>query len=175
MRRKNLYVVEVDVYLIALSLPTSVINSVKLWKKTGDPATPLADVILQPESSKSVGTDRTKVAVTLKFVRSVTKDQIIQAFEDALIGCDKKAIADFRDAMSKVIDGDRGLKTGDILHFDWPKEGGLMISSEKRVTAEIQNPEVTRRMLEVYIDDVRTVSKDLVKCLKDNIDKIETY
>jgi hypothetical protein len=77
--------------------------------------------------------------------------------------------------MSKVIDGDRGLKTGDILHFDWPKEGGLMISSEKRVTSEIRNPELARRMLEVYVDDVRTVSKDLVKCLKENIDKIETY
>lgn len=175
MRRKNLYVVEVDVYLIGLSLPASVIKSLKHWKKTGDPATSLADVILQKETSRNTGTDRTMVAVTLKFVRAVSKAQIIQAFEDALIGCDKKAISDFRDAMSKVIDGDRGLKTGDILHFDWPKEGGLVVSSEKRVGSEVKSPEVARRLLEVYIDDTRTVSKDLVRCLKENIDKIETY
>ena len=32
---------------------------------------------------------------------------------------------------------------------------------------------LAKRLLEVYVDDSRTVSVDLIKCIKDHIDQIE--
>lgn len=167
-------VVEVDVYLVGISLSPAALNAAKLWKNPGKFQAPLAEVLLKKPPPKIFGdVDETAVAITLKFMRSVSKAQMMQAFDDALVGCDKDAIIDFRDALDKVIDAKEGLRKGDVIHFDWPKAGGLVVSSDSYICSGIENSGLAKRLLEVYVDDNRTVSKDLVKCIKDNIDQIE--
>lgn len=170
MRRKNLFVVDVDVYMIGLSLSSPAIDAMKTWKADGKVSIPLAEVILNnPESKQTIA------SVKLRFVRSVSQTQMIQAFEDALRGCDAASIAEFRDGLLKIIDKDRGLQAGDILRFDWPKQGGLLLTSGNHQDSQIKDQGLAQRLLEVYVDDTRTVSKDLVKCMLDNIDAIKAH
>ena len=96
MRRKNLVVLEVDVYLVSLALSPTAVLAAKNWKKakSGDP---LAEVILQQERNIKVApaADETTAVTTLRFVRAVGKSQIVEAFSDAFKGmyvcdtCDK--------------------------------------------------------------------------------------
>ena len=173
MRRKNLLVLEVDVYLVGISFSPAALTAAKNWKSPGNFSTPLADLLLDKPAQNHGAVDATIVSISLKFMRTVSQTQMISAFEDALVGCDKDAIIEFREALNKVINKEKGLQKGDVLNFDWPKSGGLVISSEVCTCPSIKNVGLTKRLLEVYVDDARTVSKDLVKCIKDNIDKIE--
>jgi hypothetical protein len=114
MRRKNFMVVEVDVYLVALSLSPSALLATKNWKKaqTGDP---LAEVILQQGRNLKVSPaqDESMATATLRFVRAVGKSQIVEAFSDAFKGVDPAAVTAFKDALAGAIPGDAGLKVGD--------------------------------------------------------------
>lgn len=165
---------EVDVYLIGLSLSPAALGSAKLWKSQGKFCDSLAKALLQKQTPKIFGdVDQTHVSVTLKFMRSVSKTQMIQAFDDALLGCDKDALADFNLALNECIDKEKGLQKGDVLTFHWPKGGGLVVSSSRHISSGIENLGLAERLLEVYVDDSRTVSTDLVNCIKDNIDQID--
>ncbi len=114
MRRKNLVVLEVDVYLAALALSPSAVTSVKNWKSTKS-SDALTEVILQQGHQAKVApaADETKATITLRFVRAVGKSQIVEAFSDAFKGVDAASIAAFKEALSGAIPGDSGLKVGD--------------------------------------------------------------
>jgi hypothetical protein len=114
MRRKNLVVLEVDVYLAALALSPSAVLSVKNWK-TSKSHDALTEVILQQGHQAKVApaADETKATITLRFVRAVGKSQIVEAFSDAFKGVDAASIAAFKEALSGAIPGDSGLKVGD--------------------------------------------------------------
>jgi hypothetical protein len=173
MRRKNLYVAEVDVYLVGLSLSPTALTHAKAWKAIGKCSYPLSEVLLQKPPHFIFGnTDETKIAITLKFVRSVTKAQMAKAFEEALAGCDKEGLALFQDALDKAINMDKGLQKGDELHFYWPKNGGLIVASGRYIGAGLENEEIAKRLLEVYIHDSKSISKELATCIKDHIDLI---
>lgn len=173
MRRKNLFVVDVDVYLIGLSLSSPAIDAMKTWKAEGKLSIPLAEVILNDQMPLIPESKETIVSVKLRFVRSVSQTQMIQAFEDALRGCEAASIAEFRAGLLSIIDKDRGLQAGDVLRFDWPKQGGILLTSGNQQDSRIKDQGLAQRLLEVYVDDTRTVSKDLVKCMMDNIDAIK--
>lgn len=116
--------------------------------------------------------EETTASVILRFVRPVSNDQIVKAFDESLGGIDKQVLTDFRCALSKATSN--GLKKGDELCFHFPKHGGIVVSSGNYISSGIESEELAKRLLEVYIDDHRTVSKDLLQCIKDNIDLIET-
>jgi len=204
MRRKNFMVVEVDVYLVALSLSPSALLATKNWKKaqTGDP---LAEVILQQGRNLKVSPaqDESMATATLRFVRAVGKSQIVEAFSDAFKGVDPAAVTAFKDALAGAIPGDAGLKVGDefrcvglcstsrvgsrpppycashphrllpfcsvpgqcVVSFIWPKSGGLIVTTGAYTSKKVESADIARRLLEVYVEESRTVSKELVQCI----------
>ena len=114
MRRKNLVVLEVDVYLSALALSPSAVLSVKNWKKAKSNDA-LAEVILHQARDLKVAPseDETNAAITLRFVRAVGKSQIVEAFSDAFKGVDAASITAFKEALAGAIPGESGLLAGD--------------------------------------------------------------
>ena len=174
MRRKNLYIVEVDVYRVGLSLSEAVVKQVKHSLSDGKFSTPLAETILSNQiPSKNVVEDASIAAVTLDFVRAVSIKQMVQAFDDALLGCEKAAIAAFSQGLYKVIHEGTGFKDGDKLRIYWQKSGGVILTCGDKVSDVIHHKELSQRLLEVYVDDARSVSKDLIKCIKDNVHEVE--
>lgn len=121
MRRKNLVILEVDVYQVALYLGPSALAQATAWKKLGKFEYSLAERLLQRPRKMFRKVEATSASIILRFVRSVSKDQIVAAFDDALVGLDKKVLADFKDALSKATSG--GLKKGDEICFHWPNHG----------------------------------------------------
>ena len=174
MRRKNLYIIEVDVYRVGLSLSEAVVKEVKHSLSDGKFSAPLAETILSSQTPpKSKAEDASTAAVTLDFVRTVSIKQMVQAFDDALLGCEKAAIAAFSQGLYKVIHEGAGFKEGDKLRIYWQKSGGVILTCGDKVSDVIYNKELSRRLLEVYVDDARSVSKDLIKCIKDNVHEVE--
>ena len=96
-------------------------------------------------------------------------EEMIQAFDDALLGCEKAAIAAFSQGLNKVIHKGTYFKKGDKLRMYWQKSGGVILTCGDKVSDVIYNKELSRRLLEVYVDDARSVSKDLIKCMEDNV------
>lgn len=110
-------------------------------------------------------------SVTLKFVRNVGKDKIVSAFDDAFVGCNKDAIILFKLSLDKSLGG-VDLNQNDTLEFYWIEGGGLRIAKNNVMREHIALPEIEKRLLEVYVDDKRTVSKDLVASIRSNVSTI---
>lgn len=107
MRRKNLYIMEVDVYLAALNLSPEAVVVAKKWNQSNK-----ADSF----ASQLVGCNGTsngpKATVSLKFVRDVTTANVVEAFNEAFSGCDANAVTKFKSLLSSVI-GKDGVKNGE--------------------------------------------------------------
>jgi hypothetical protein len=88
MRRKNLYVMEVDVYMIQFYVDEDAMKFVSAWKKDGGNSS-LADSLIKGNLGKSSPI----AAVNCKFVRDVGKDKVVEAFNEAFKGCDSEAVA----------------------------------------------------------------------------------
>lgn len=56
--------------------------------------------------------------------------------------------------------------------FIWPKSGGLIVNSGNYTSKKVESSEIAKRLIEVYIEQSRTVSKELLQCVTDNIDKL---
>lgn len=56
--------------------------------------------------------------------------------------------------------------------FIWPKSGGLIVTAGSYVSKKVENPMIAKRLIEVYVDPSRCVSKELLSCISDNLDKI---
>ena len=68
--------------------------------------------------------------------------------------------------------GGTDLNQNDILEFYWVEGGGLRIGKNNVMYEYIALPEIEKRLLEVYVDDKRTVSKDLVASIRSNVSNI---
>ena len=89
MRRKNLYVMEVDVYMIQFYVDGDALKCVDAWKKGGGESS-LSDALIKG----NVGKNNSPIAaVNCKFVRDVGKDKVVEAFNEAFKGCDPEAVA----------------------------------------------------------------------------------
>ena len=202
MRKKHLRIIEADVYRVGLSLSEAVVKEVKHSLSNGKFSAPLAETIPSSQTPpKSGEEDASTAAVTLCFVRAILSSQtppnsgvedasiaavtldfvnfirvkdMVQAFDDALLGCEKAAIAAFSQGLNKVIHKRTYFEEGDKLRINWRKSGGVILMCGDKVSDVIYNKELSRRLLEVYVDDERSVSKDLIKCIKDNVHEVET-
>jgi hypothetical protein len=96
----------------------------------------------------------------------------VDAFNDALAGCSKTTVDKFTQQLTDVV-GENGMKAGEEVHFMWLNGGGIQILKNGKFQEPINDPEVETRLLEVYIDKSRTVSKELVKSFESNIDKVQ--
>ena len=157
MRRKNLYVVNVDVYETSLNVSKPLLDSAKLWKST-DPIT-LATVFFDTSLRSNLGLSN--AAISLRFVRSVTTSQVVEAFNDAFVGLDAAEVARFKEQLSATV-GSSGLKPGESVTFFWIGGGGLAITKNGQLNSVFDSQAVERRLFEVYIDPKRAVSPELL-------------
>ncbi len=160
MRRKNFYIVEVDVYLVGLSLTAGMSQRIKQISNPVENVDKVVDVMLRP-SSLSTPTRDSNICITLKFVRGVTQQQCVDAFVEAFKGCNADGTAKFSALLGEAI-GQTGCKVGEEVNFHWIDEGGLFISKGDS-DYFIKDPEIERRLLEIYVTSARTVSAELVK------------
>jgi len=153
MRRKNLWVVEVDVYLAALNLSKEAFTAAKQAQGAN-----LSDALLAYDGKPA---DDPRAAVTLKFVRDVTTAQIVEAFNDAFVGLEPKDVELFKAALGASV-GDKGINVGEQIGFFWLNSEHLVITKNGVVEQKILSPKVGKCLLGVYLDPAKAVSKELI-------------
>lgn len=171
MRRKNLYITEVDVYLVGVNLSSKALKRAQEWSATKKNDVTLATYLTQDAAAgRKVPTD-VAVSATLRFCRSITKDQFLTAFDEAFKGCTPEAVAAFKSSMGKVMSaGSVGQK--DELVLFWLDNGDIAFTLNGTVGERLTNFELNKRLLEVYIDPTRTVSKELYACLEKHLNDV---
>lgn len=166
MRRKNLYVMEVDVYMVSCYLNDSAMRAGKDSKEGDD----LPSNLL---SSAKGQKDGPLVAINSKFVRDVGKDKIVESFNEAFKGCDENAVSKLKAHLGSVI-GDSGMKKGEEFQFYWygqPSKGLVIVKNGtvRETEASTDMKALQERLLNVYIGP-NTVSPELKKSLKNQLD-----
>jgi hypothetical protein len=168
MRKKNLYVVEVDIYLIGINLSDQVLKSAKEWAASQKDKCSLADYIFP--SSKAALPSEVKISATLRFVRGVTRQQFLDAFDDAFKGLPKEMVDSFKTELGKSIP--TKVNKEDEFQFFWLDNGQVKIAKNGEIGQSLKNNVLNKRLLEVYIDPVRAVSKEVSTCLERHIVEI---
>ncbi len=170
MRRKNLYITEVDVYLIGINLSSKALKSAQEWSSSHKGESSLADYLTRDYGNKKIPTD-VSVSATLRFCRHITKDQFLTAFDEAFKGCAPEAVSDFRASMGKSISSGSVSQKDELVLF-WLDNGDIAYTLNGVIGDRLTNPELNKRLLEVYIDPTRTVSKELYTCLEKHINEV---
>lgn len=144
MRRKNLLVVNVDVYRVGIyassSLETIVKNNIKAGKS-----------YVVGLASKSG--DEVSLSLYLKFVRSVTTDKILEAFRTGLSSvADNIAVNSFSDILLRKI-GKTGTKKDDTIEFIFKgrnnEEIGILVRDDK-VPEIVKSSALREKLIEIY-------------------------
>lgn len=162
MRKKNLMLFEVDIYQVGLRLSS---ESLSLAKAAILKNEKFSDAFIDSVLNTSVNDIIPWVSVPLKFVRTVSTNQVIEAFNEAFVGCDKAGIEQFKTALRESI-GLHGVTAGEEIIYYWLKGGGLIIVKNGVAGSIMKNKEIEKRLLDVYVDPKLSVSPDLVKCIQ---------
>jgi hypothetical protein len=168
MRRKNLYLFEVDVYMTGLSLLEDTIQQLQRDQKL----TP-AKAVLASQVTKSNLDGQPVAFITCRFVRDVGLNSILDAFQETFTGLPSEDVLEFRNQLGAAV-GSQGVKKGDEVIFAWLHRGGMKILLNGVVGGQVRNSLVEERLIEVYVDQKRTVSPQLLQSLHENIAKIPT-
>jgi hypothetical protein len=164
MRRKNFYVMEVDVYMAAVNLSPRALAAVKATKGSGS----AVDAALNgPNGDVS----QPAVTVVLRFVRDVDSKKVSEAFNDVFSGVSPEKIANFGKQLSAAI-GEAGMKTGEEVMFVWMEGGGLKFIKNGVVGGGVTDSDIEHKLLGAYLDPTKAVSPELLACFNANIDKI---
>jgi hypothetical protein len=167
MRRKNLYLFEVDVYQTGLSLLEGTISNLQLNKNL----TPTQAVLASQYNQQQNLNGQPVAFVSLRFVRDVGLNSVLDAFQTTFSGLPAEDIAEFRHQLGQAV-GPHGVKKDDEVIFAWLHEGGMKILLNGIVGGQVKNCLVEERLIETYVDEKRTVSPQLVQSLRENILKI---
>ena len=167
MRRKEiLWVLNFDVYLLGLYC-----NSFTLFRMQNcirnNNLSSLCDVILDTDGTGNApasGNGKPHVALVLRFVRAVDKPTVVLAFEESFAGLPADEIAKFSAELAKRVD-DTGVCIDDEIIFYWLQGGGLIITQKGALTPAYSSPIVEKRLLEIYLDTEKGVSKELVNSM----------
>ena len=166
MRRKNFYLVEVDVYNVGIGLSKNAVSRAKDWLiQNNSPA--LSELVLSQNDAKN---DDAKAAAVLKFVRNVTKQQFVDAFDDVFKDCNREGYLNLKNAIGSSI-GDN-IKTGDEITFYWVGTDKIIVYMNGVKGGSVSDASVARRLLDIYVDPSMTVSKELVHSLDQNTAKL---
>jgi hypothetical protein len=164
MRRKNLYLVEIDVYLASLSLsPTALARSKASMNKKETNS--IADSILETREGGAV--PQPIAIVTLRFQRDVDAQTFALGFNDVFVGLPADQIAVFQQQMKASIGN--GAKKGDDVSIVWMEGGSLIFLKNGQIGQTFTNSVLEKRLLEAYVDVKRAVSPELIKSIDANI------
>lgn len=171
MRRKNFYIVDVDVYLVGLGLSENGIKTAQEWAAKKDEGKPLSNFVLKfvtNNAAKNGGNvNGIKVAIVLRLVRSVTNAQFIEAFREAFAGLNPSDFDDFKSVVDSCV-GEK-LNVGDEFAFYLTEDSELVVAKNGKVGGRVNNPAMTTRLLDVYSDPKRIVSMELYHSLEQNV------
>lgn len=163
MRKKNFYLIEVDVYMAAASLSPSALANAKSWIQNRNGT--IAAAVLNAQSATK--TPQAAAMITMRFARDVGASNLKGAFNEILAGLPAPEIAAFTEQVGDAV-GAEGVKNGEDVLFVWMEGGGLMIVCKGRV-GRISNPAVEEKLLEGYLNPDKGVSPELRKCFADNV------
>lgn len=172
MRRKNLYITEVDVYLTAINLSSKALKRAQEWSATHKSEVTLSDYLTQDFIGKKVPTD-VAVSVTLRFCRHITKDQFLTAFDEVLKGCTPDAVVAFKTKLGGSISSGAVSQKDELVLF-WLDNGDIAYTLNGEPGERLTNFELNKRLLEIYMDPAKTVSKELTTCLEKHIGEISS-
>ena len=160
MRRKRIVFIDVDIYLVGLHLGQKSLQLTKKWISNNGEAE-LHDVLLENFENKR---NEANILISLHFMRDVSKQQLLQAFNDAFHGSDIKLVSDFTSALS-ITAGPEGMKTREELFFCWLDTGELAMRKDKGPIITISNKSLAKKLLQVYLDPNKSVCPDLLNCV----------
>jgi hypothetical protein len=170
MRRRRI-VIDFDVYQIGVAVSHHALSKAIQWNTARKyEGGPLSTYILQKEPTIA---NRVQVAISLRMKRGVSKAQFIEAFREAFVGVQADAFAAFEGIIEKCL-GEAGVKTGEEVIFYWLNNGELVFVKNGEVAGSLKIEEISRRLLDVYTDPSRTVSKELYDCIEKNIEAVGT-
>lgn len=160
IRKKNLYLVELDIYRIGVVVPASGFTKVGEWIK--NPTLPLSHYLLKKDAAptKSQDPNPIRLGLLLKFCRSVGKDLFVDAFRSAFQGIDAAAFDLFKVALERTMGAD-GLKTGEEMQFYFLEDGEIILTKNGAIGGRVNVEALTVRLLDVYTESSRAVSKEL--------------
>lgn len=164
MRRKNLYLVDIDVYLASISLSPNALVRSKTWMQD-KPSNSVADAILESKEGGSI--PQPVAIVTLRFQRDVDAKTFVLGFNDVFAGLPADQLAVFQDKMKASIGS--GAKKGDDISLVWMEGGNLIFLKNGQIGETYSNPVFEKSLLEAYVDKKRAVSPELVTSIDTNI------
>ncbi len=175
MRKLNLFITEFNVYLAGIHLNKNTLEKVKKWKQT-ESDIPLSSVILSDIKQESYTTfwlkplikNECPVIIKLKFVRDLSYEKLMNAFNEAFIGLPEDEIELFKRHFINII-GKSGVEENDEIHFSWINNDSLILSKNEKSSEILLLPNIVPRLLDVYLHPDKTVSKDLFDSFHNNI------
>lgn len=174
MRKKNLFITDLHLYLVGVHFNNRTLERIKEWKnnKSQDPFTSIILPSNENTSLLSLNTTESPVSIKLKFVRNLSADQIVKAFNDAFHGVSEEDINLFKEQLLKCIGDEKGVVNGDELDFNWINNDSLFISNNDTAGDIIKSPDISKRLLDIYLDSKNTVCKELLDSVNSNIDNL---
>ncbi len=165
IRRKNLLLVDVDVYSVGFYLSEKKIKAIQ------------KSIISSSGINKAIGgySDDIQVGIVLKFLRAVDTKKIVNAIGDSLQikVPDKEYVSElesFKSHLTNLV-GKSGTKLNDEIEFMFKSknndEFGLSVNKSK--IQWFKNSQLRLNLIEVYSDKEKSVSLDLVDSLVSNI------
>ena len=169
MRKKNLFVVEVDVYTVGIYISplkdTELLTTIANQKNRNqlEISTPL----LNDNKDTTV-----TLGIVLHFVRSVGRKQVVDAIVDALSYSNAEAI--YTEALNKFSDillnsiTSNGMSKDDELSFTYYGSSGesLSISLNDKYVGTVNNVELRRKLAEIYCSSEKSITLEVVKVLQ---------
>ena len=152
MRRKLFF----DVYLAALYTDESTLRH--LQTRLTDGSTAVSAAILNEQG-------KANATILLSFKRNVSKTQFIDAILQAYDGFTSTEVMQLRQYFESVVEDD--LKVGDRVEISWLDKGGFfMRKNSGQGLCFDASREAYTRLLEVYLDNKRSVAPELITSTK---------
>lgn len=167
IRRKNLVFIDVDVYAIGFYISDKKINDLKKNSK----------VSLSQGINKALGgyADEVQAGIVLKFLRNVETKKIVDAIGDSLSMKQSNKeylneLESFKLYLTNLV-GKSGAKLGDEIEFVFKQKNNdeFGISVNKSKIQWLKNSQLRINLIEIYSDNEKCVSLDLVKSLVSTI------
>lgn len=176
MRRKFLIIAEFDVYLVGVALSPEALKKASEWANAPeDSRKPLSTYVLAadkpaPNAKPSIPRG-VKAGVMIHMVRGATKSQFVEAFREAFQGISDEHFHSFQPLLEDCM-GDKGMQAKDEMGFFFMNDGTLVLAKNGQVKGSLKIDDINVRLLDIYSDPKRSVSKELSTSVAQNLPKV---
>lgn len=197
MRRKNVVLINLDVYLASVAVSDDAIEQAMQWEMTRRSGItkdfiPLSTFwlptvgahvhshtpphTLHKNQAHKVAHNNTNsfaaVALTLRMQRTITYQQFISALREQFSDLRPDDFKEFQRILEPCIG--ENLVKGDEMSFYWLNNGSCVVCKNGKVGGVIDIDSVVRRLMDVYIESKRSVVPELCESIEKNLNAINT-